>query len=454
MKDELRAQVRLAAPLALGQLGHHLMSIVDTAMLGRYSDAALAGAGIANALMWTFTLFGMGVVMGMETLVPQAIGAGEHGRARALLQAGLRTAVLIGIPLTACALLSIPLMAALGVEDAARHEAVLYILGRLPAVIPFLVFSALRAYLQGYSKTRPLVVAMLVANLVNAGANSVLIFGDSALVTLGLPAAGLPALGALGAAISTSMVTVVSMLICALAARNLLRDNAGRHPSDKQPAERALGRAIVRLGWPVGTQLFAEVGGIALIGALAGRLGTVPAAAHQLTLTLVSFAFNIIIGIGAATSVRVGLAVGAGDHHRARSAGLTGIGLGCTIMLGSILAFLTVPECLARLMTDQPAVVSAAVPLFYVAVFFQLGDAVQAVGAGALRGAGDTRSPMWAHIVGTYAIGLTIGIVCAFGLHMGAVGLWWGLAAGLTFAGVVVAWRFLALTSAPIARAR
>ena len=448
--SELRAQLRLAAPLAIGQMGHHLMSVVDTAMLGRFSDEALAGAGIANSLMWTFTLLGMGIVIGMDALVPQAVGAGEHRRARALLRAGVRTAVLVGAPLTIMALSSLPLMNAFGVQAPARHEAALYIYGRLPAIIPFLIFVAARSYLQAYSVTRPLVIAVLVANLVNVAANGVLIFGDDALVAVGLPALGLPALGALGAAISTSAVTVVSMLICVIPARNLSRKHRSRPAddgtetgsdapeSDRESgpeSDRALSGAIIRVGWPVGMALFAELGIFALVAILAGRLGTVPAAAHQLALTVVSFTFNAIIGIGAATSVRVGLAVGAGDHRAARSAGLVGLGLGSALMSAPMVAFLTVPDSLIWLMTDQPAVAKAAVPLFYVAGFFQLADGIQCIGAGALRGAGDTRSPMWAHIVGHYAIGLTVAITCAFVLHQGATGLWWGLAAGADVCG-------------------
>lgn len=456
MKTELRAQVRLAAPLALGQLGFHLMTVVDTAMLGRFSDQALAGAGIANSLMWTFTLLGMGVIMGMDTLVPQAVGEGAHRRAQALLRAGVKTALWFGLPMTVASLASLPLMSAFGVESGTRHEAVLYIFGRLPAIIPFLLFAALRSYLQAYEVTRPLVIAVLVGNVLNVATNGLLIFGDEALIAVGLPSVGVPALGALGAAISTSAVTFVSFLICAIAARNLLRSNRETLSSDDEPepeSQRILSRAIFRLGWPIGLHLFAEVGVFALVATLAGRLGAVSAAAHQLALTVVSFNFNAIMGVASATSVRVGLAVGAGDHRAARTAGLVGLVLAMVPMAGAVLMYVAVPEWLAWLLTDQSAVVTASIPLFYVAAFFQLGDAAQAIFAGAARGAGDTRWPMYAHVAGHYGLGLAVGVVCAFRLDMGEVGLWWGLAAGLNFAGIVLAWRFKQLTSKPIAKA-
>ena len=451
---ELREQLRLAAPLAVGQVGHQLLSLVDTAMLGRFSDVALAGAGIANGLLWAVTLLGMGVVMGMDSLVPQAVGSGEHRRASSLLDQGLRTALWLGLPLTAMAAATPLFMMLLGVEAAAREEATWYVLGRLPAIIPYLLFTAARSYLQAYSQTRPLVVAVVVANLLNVVANSALIFGDRALLAIGLPALGLPALGAVGAAIATSIVTWASLVIVYRSGRALQRREMPADSDEDRDHDGSTSmRAIVKLGWPVGLQLFAEVGLFALVGTLAGRLGTTSAAAHQLTLTVISFPFNAVVGIGAATSVRVGLAVGRGDHRAARRAGLVGMGLGVAILAPVGLMYLVIPHGIARLMSDQANVIAAAVPLFYVAALFQIGDAFQAIGAGALRGAGDTRSPMWAHLIGHYVVGLNVGLLGAFVLERGAVGLWWGLASGLCFAGLVVTWRFIVLSRRPIARA-
>lgn len=452
--SEVRAQIRLAVPLAVGYIGHQFMSVVDTAMLGRYSEEALAGVGVANGLLWTVVLLGMGMIMGMDSLVPQAVGAGDHRRARALLLHGLRTAALLGVPLSAVAALTPLVLVLFGVEPGAREVATVYIFGRLPAIMPVLLYTALRSYLQAYSVTRPMVVAVVVGNVVNALANVVLIFGDRALVAAGLPAIGLPELGALGAALSTTLVTCLSLLICVPPTLVVYRQH--RTEPDSKPSESAMpspSRSIIRLGLPIGLQLFAEVGIIALVGTLAGRLGAVSAAAHQTVLTVVSFGFNAVLGVGAATAVRVGLAVGAGDHRRARSAGLIGMGLGAIFLGTAGLAYLIIPAALGRVMTDQLAVVQAAVPLFHVAAAFQVFDALQAVGAGALRGAGDTRSAMWAHFVGHYLLGATVGIIGAFVLERGTVGLWWGLGTGLSFAGVVVTVRFWLLTRHSIARA-
>jgi MATE family multidrug resistance protein len=157
------------------------------------------------------------------------------------------------------------------------------------------------------------------------------------------------------------------------------------------------------------------------------------------------------VGIGSAAAVRVGLAVGAGDHLQARARGYTSLRVGAVMMSGGALAFLLVPAELARLFTDDPEVVAAAVPMLRVAAVFQLSDGAQAIAAGALRGVGDNHAAFVANVIGHYAVGVGISLVCAFALGMGAVGLWWGLSAGLTATAVALLIRFRAITGKPIA---
>jgi len=446
---ELREQAQLALPLALGQLGQQLMGLVDTAMLGRFDEAALAGAGIANSLLFGVTVFGIGVVMGMDTLVPQALGAGEQARARRLLWHGLRVAVMIGLPLTAIAALTPLLLPLFAVEPEISLEASVYVYGRLPAIIPFLAFIALRSYLQARNITRPIVIAMVAGNVFNVIADGFLIYGDRALHAISLPGIGMPALGSLGAALCTSIISVLAVAIAALAVRAAAVEGASRHPYDPKVT-----RSIIRLGTPIGLQITAEVGIFALTAILAGRLGTTPAAAHQVAITLASLTFAVALGIGAASSVLVGRAVGAGDVPGTRRAGVTGVLFALAFMAPSALVFLLFPEFLARLFTDDAQVIEASVPLLRIAAVFQLSDGAQAVATGALRGAGDTRSPLLANLVGHYAIALPLAVALAFGLDMGVDGLWWALCAGLTLVAIALNARFLWLSAKPIARAR
>jgi len=434
---ELSDHIRLALPLTVGYLGQMLMGLVDTVMLGHHSETALAGAGIANSLIFAFIAFGMGVVMGLDSLVPQAIGAGERDRARRLFVTGLRVCVVLGLPISVIILVAPELLTLVAVDPDVADEARIYIYGRLPSLVPFLVFVAQRSFLQAAGGTRPIVVAMVVANVVNVGLDYALIYGVEPI--------GLPALGSLGAALATTFVSFVSIAIAGLAIA-----------SDKRPAtavyDPVLARKIVALGLPVGLHLLAEVGLFSIAQVLAGRLGKTQVAAHQVAVMLASFSFSMALGVGAACSVRVGQAIGSGDPRRVRRAGTAGFVLGASLMGCAGIAFAVFPRQLATLVSSDPHVIEAAIPLLRIAAVFQLSDAIQAVAAGALRGAGDTRSTFIGNLAGHYGIGLPLAIILAFPLGMGVPGLWWGLVAGLTSVAIGLTWRFYWLAGRPIAR--
>lgn len=407
IRSELSPTIKLALPLAAQQLGFQLMGSVDAALLGRYDGAALAACGIGNNLLFTVTSIGMGIVMGMDTVVPQAIGAGRHDDARRLVNAGLRLAILVGLACTV-AVLAMPLILdAIGVERDVRDQAALYVDLRAIGIVPFLVSVACRSYLAAHQRTRPLVIAVVAGNVANFALDLLLIFTCD--------------LGIAGAAIATMGVQVLTLFIY-----------FGALGGEERPAStRDDLWAIVRYGAPVGGQMLAEVGIFAVATVLAARLGLVPSAAHAIALTIASFTFSLAVGIGSATSVRVGHAVGAGDIPLARVRGDAGLLVGLVGMGAFALVFVAVPRLLAGAFTDDAIVVAATVPLLQIAAVFQLFDGTQAIAAGALRGLGDTRATMVANIVGHYGVGLPIALGLGFFAGLGAPGLWWGLSGGL-----------------------
>ena len=185
---------------------------------------------------------------------------------------------------------------------------------------------------------------------------------------------------------------------------------------------------------------------------LAGRLGAEVAAAHQVAITMASLTFCVTLGIGAATSVRVGQHIGVGDTPGARHAAVVGLLTSTAFMMSAAIAFFSVPAWLASGLTNDAAVISAAVPLVRICAVFEISDGLQAVAAGALRGAGDPHAPLWANLVGHWVLGLPVALWLGFGRGWGAPGLWWGLSLGLTAVAVGLIWRFFALSSRPIAR--
>jgi MATE family multidrug resistance protein len=205
------------------------------------------------------------------------------------------------------------------------------------------------------------------------------------------------------------------------------------------------------VGIPIGLQLLTEVGVFALVSLLAGRLGARVAAAHQIALGLAGMTFMGVLGISAATAVRVGRAIGAEDERGPRRAGLVGLGLVLIYMSVCALCFVLFARPLTRIFTPDPAVLEIAVSLLHIAAFFQLADGVQGVASGALRGAADTRFASWANVACHWGVGLPLALLLGFQLGKGAVGLWWGLSAGLAVVALVLTLRFLRISSRKIA---
>ena len=431
-RSETRAQLALAIPLSLQQIGVQLMGSVDAALLGHYSDSALAGAGIGNNLLFAITAVAMGIVLGLDSVVPRAIGAGRIDDARRSLAAGIRLALVVGCVTTLLVVASPFLLHLTNTPADVVADAKLYVYVRAIGVVPLLLAMAMRTYLSARSTTRPLIVAVVAGNLVNALLDLALIFGVDAI--------GLPPLGVAGAGIATVIVQVVIVAVYVVSIRSL--DGTARLPVPT----RADAKEIVRYGAPVGGQLLAEIGIFGLATVLAAHLGKVPAAAHSIALNLSSFTFSFAMGIGSATSVRVGHAIGAGDRGLARQRGIIGLQLGLGAMATFASIFVIAPEVLTRIFSDDASVIAATVPLLQIAALFQLSDGTQAIGAGALRGLGETRATLVGNVIGHYGIGLGISLALAFGVGMGAPGLWWGLSAGLTATALYLVLRFLRVT--------
>lgn len=448
LRAELGALFRLALPLAVASAGQAAMGLVDAAVCGRAGAVVLAGAGLGNVLFLAVAVAGMGLMMGLDPLVAQAFGAGDARGARRLLWQGTWLALIAGV-LLALPWALVPLaLRPLGIEDAVATQAGRFLWIRLFSLPALLAFVAAKAYLQGLGLTRAVLISTVVGNAANLGLDLLLVFGGAALPPWAGPLRSVPPLGAAGSALATSTVTVLQALVLAAAVRAVRVE--GGVTGQRRPRRADLLRAA-RVGTPIALHMAAEVGLFALVGFLAGRLGRAPLAAHQIAIALASTTFTFAVGIGSAGGVRVGWAVGAGDAALARRAGLTAFAAGAGVMALSGLLFFLFPGPLARLMTSDPAVAPVAAALLSVAAVFQISDGIQAVGAGVLRGAGDTHFTFGANMVGHWAVGLPVALGLGLGAGLGVTGLWWGLCAGLSAVAAALLVRFLRLSARPIA---
>ncbi len=445
---EFRALMRLAVPLAAANLGQVLIGAVDTAVVGRLGEIELGAVGLGNSVFFVVTVVGMGIMLGLDPLVAQAIGADEPAQARSMLWQGGWLALLLGAPLALVVAGLGMLLERFGIAPVTADPTRAYLFARLFGLVPFLLFVACRSYLGAVSITRPVVLSVVLANILNLPLSWALVFGDAGLARLGLPPLGVPAMGVAGAAWASTACTVLQMLVLVGAVRGI------RVPGVRSLVlpNRQLMKKALALGAPIGLTMVAEFGVFSLVNVLMGNIDARALAGHQVAITLASASFMVPVGIGAAASVRVGHAIGRCDGPGTRRAGTTALFSGMAFMSLAALAFLLVPRQLAGIITDKPEVIAAAVPLLFVAAVFQLSDGAQAVAAGALRGAGDTRFPLLSNLSGHYLIGLPLGVLLAFHYGMGARGLWWGLSAGLTGVAISLTIRFVRISSRRVLR--
>jgi len=379
LRREAKALQQLALPLILVYAGYNVMGLVDTIIVGRLQASALGAVGIGNGIFNAFALIGLGAVLGVDPIAAQAIGAGDEAGARQALRAGLHVAWLVGVPITAVILGASLLLSPAGVDAQTAHGATLFLLSRVTNPVSFALFAAYRSFLQVKGVTRPVVIGMVVSNITNVIGNLVFIYGDDGLRSAGLPAVGLPPLGVFGCGLATALSSLLSVAIVGSAARRLMRGSgpaaptaeAHEAPSREPPPSRELVKKVLRLGLPIGFQNLAEVGLFALVAVLAGRVSAEAAAAHQIAISLASFTFCVAVGIGTATSVRVGHHVGAGSTAGARRAGFLGLGMVAMIMGSFGTAFLVAPTFFTRLLTSDADVVPLGAALLSVAALFQ-----------------------------------------------------------------------------------
>ncbi len=425
-RHSARSVLRLAGPVIVAELGWMAMQVVDTMLVRHLGAAAIGAVGIGGALFMAVTVFGTGLLMGLDPLVAQAVGAGRPDEAKRWLHHGVFVAVVVSVPLLVLLSAGPGLLRAAGVHQDVLPLAAPYLQTLRWSLPPLLLFVATRRYLQGRAAVRPVMIALLSANVVNAVVGWLLINGI----------AGLPRLGVVGAA----WATVVARIYMALLLVGVIRvlDSGSAETCPPVALERARVWQLLRLGLPAAAQVTLEVGAFALATTLASRLAPASLAAHHIALTLWSLTFMVPMGVSSAAAVLVGHGVGRRDAVEARGAGWSAIRVGVGFMILAGLVFLALPVPLMRIFTTDPAVVGVGWRLLMVCAVFQLFDALQVVATGALRGLGETRSPMVWNFVGLWCFGLPLGYTLAFPLDWGIVGLWVGLSGGLCLVGSVL----------------
>jgi MATE family multidrug resistance protein len=428
---ESRLTLVLALPLMIGQLSQMLLGVTDTLMVGQLGVTELAALTFANSLFHVPLIFGIGLLSGISVFTSNARGADDAPGVRGSCRHGLYLSCVLGVVLFGLAWL-VSLHLEIFRQPAAvtaRTTDFLRIL--MASLIPALASIALKNHADALSRPWPPFWIFLGGVGLNVLLNWIMIYGK-----LGFPALGLE--GAGWATLISRCFIFVAMLVWLLRAKGL-RDCVPHHWF-RAPDFKDL-RRLLSVGLPASLQMLAEVSAFSLAGLMMGLFGASSMAAHQIAITLAATAFMIPLGLSMALTVRTGEVNGAGDRSRLRPIVISGWLLGAGYSVLAAIGFFIGGKLLASLFIDAPEVISLAASLLVIVGIFQLVDSLQVGSSAMLRGLQDARVPALMGFSSYWVVGLPVGAALALHFKLGALGIWWGLAAGLAVACVTLGLR-------------
>jgi len=431
-KYHIKETIKLAYPVVIGQLGHMMLGVVDSLMVGRLGAVYLAAASLVNGLILLILVLGIGMSVALTPLVAIAKGSEKHDECGIILRQGLLVNLIFSFLLVIVIYFLADLVYYLDqpIEVAQYAESYLKILNI--SIIPFMLFQTYKQFSEGLSFTKPPMVILVVSNLVNAFGNWVLIFGN-----LGFPKMELD--GAGYASLMTRIFMAIAIFLYIRNAKSFKEfDPSLKFKSINMP----IIKKIVNLGIPGGFQMFFEVGGFSFAAIMVGWIGVNQLAAHQIALNLASITFMVGLGISISATIRIGNFLGKRDLAGIKKAGFTALFL-VTLIMGSFgLLFFIFRNYLPTLYIDDLEVIKIASSLIIIAAIFQIVDGLQVVGVGILRGLTDLKAPMVISFVSYWIIGLPVAYLLGFVFQFGVEGIWVSFIVGLSLAAIFFFLRF------------
>jgi len=441
IRKEIAATLALSWPIVLTNVAVNFMTTTDVMFMGRLSPEALAAGALGFNIYIPPLLFCIGVVSAAAPLAAERLGADLHDVAgvRTVGHQALLSALLLCLPFWVLFWNTEAILHALGEPPALAALAGTYMRGLQWALLPALLYMAARSTLAALNRVRPVLVAGLLAVAANALLNYALVFGHF----------GLPALGVFGSGLATTLSQ--ALMFALLVGYSLLDPHLRPHRlmTSRWRFDRRAFVALWRLGGPIGFFIALEVATFACSALAMGLIGAPQLEAHTVALNIAATAFMVPLGLGMAATVRVGHAFGARDPAGVSRAGWTAFAMMLAFVFASALTMALAPRLLisAFLDIDDPrnaASLGFALAFVRVAAIFQLADGAQAALSNMLRGVQDSRVPLAIALLGYWGIGVPVGFSLAFLTPLGGLGLWVGLATGLTAVALMLLFRWRA----------
>ena len=438
-RQEISKILKLSAPLFIAQFAQTAMGFVDTIMAGGVSANDMAAVSIAASIWLPCILFGVGVLMALIPLTAQAHGANALAEIPKTGQQGLYLALLLSIPIIAILYNAGLIVGYMSIEPALKEITTNYLYAVLPAVPAFLLFQALRNYVEGLSLTKPAMVIGFAGLLLNIPLNWIFVYGQF----------GMPALGGVGCGVATTLV--YWFMLFALAGYVFVTKKLQQFPLFKhfvRPNFKKIS-VISKLGLPVAIAMFFEITIFAGIAVLVAPLGALVVASHQVAMNFSSMVFMLPMSIASAVSIRVGFNLGQKNNRGAKVATYSGLAIGLGLSIFTALFTVIFSSQIAMLYTDNQEVIQLAITLLMFAALYQCVDAIQVVAAGALRGYKEMTAIFTRTFISYWIVGLPLGYILAMTdlliEPIGAKGFWIGISIGLTVAAILLGQRLFVI---------
>ncbi|MEX2496518.1 MAG: MATE family efflux transporter [Woeseia sp.] len=430
---EIRALLRLAGPLIVNSLSIAGMQFADAVMAGRLGASALAAVAVGASVWFLGFALCLGLMMALSPIAARFYGSGELGLIGRYTRQGLILGVGLGLAILVLARWWVdPVLTFLGIDDEFRDTTVGYVHAIVLGAPAICAFLALRFTTEGIGYTRPIMYSSLFALACNVFLNYVFIYGNF----------GAPAMGAVGAGVASAIT--MWLLVLLLGSYMVLHPRYAPLQIFKRlpPLRLPVMKEILLLGVPIAVTITAEAGLFSAVSILVGTLGAEVTAAHQIAINFASTMFMVPLALSAATTVRIGHALGAGNPAAARFSGVTGISVCAGFMALSAGFLLLFRDAVVSLYTTDPAVKTIALGLLVIAAVFQIADGVQIGAAGALRGYKDTRVPMLINTFSYWVLAFPLAYLAAVTFRAPPAYIWGGFVLGLSVAAVLLSLRY------------
>ncbi|MFY7912367.1 MAG: MATE family efflux transporter [Emticicia sp.] len=432
-QEEIKKTFLLALPIVIAQLGVVLMGVTDNIIVGRYiGKIGLGSSGIANSISFLIASIGMGGLSVVAPLISKAKAERNVPEINRLFRAGIKVSLWFSLILGIAGFVCIYYFEIFQQSPEINAQAPDFMAIIIVSNAFMFVFAAAKQLSDGLSRTYVAMMITVLGLIFNLIFNIILINGYL----------GFPKMGLIGAAVSTLITRILMMLALFAYLFNTKTFKKYLHSKYKSLQTNDLVLMIFKIGVPSGLQFFFEIAAFSLAVIMMGWLGENQLAAHQIAINVASTTYMMASGLGIAGGIRVGEGRGLKDVLKIRFSGNVALLLVVIFMTAMMLVILIFNRFLVELYISDNEVIDIAMKLMLVAAVFQLSDGVQVVSLGVLRGISDVNIPTWITMFAYWGLSLPLGYLLAFNFDMDAIGIWFGLLAGLTASAVLLTVRF------------